>query len=338
MGAKRILRTTGRKARSAAGPLYILAFALLLVTMRAMTSGRSSPGNPHRPAQPHVTVPASSVGQATDLLAQTRTGRLPLLHKRLPERPLSVNAVEIGCYGGKLHSSLLGGTERGYAGLREMLGYEPLIAWSPDDTKLIPSLAELSDISADSRAFTVHLRPGVPDGQPLTSKDYLFWYKDVALNKALSPNEPPHAFSSGGKPTRIERIDDYVGAGGLYEILNPRQYVSVNESALYGIGWARWYVNNASGQMPPFSTRLQLALFDKLNDTADPAVQADLFKRILAISADEFRLIGISLQSGGYAIASNRLGNVPDTMIDSTIYPTPGPANIPAWFIRSGAK
>jgi len=129
-----------------------------------------------------------------------------------------------------------------------------------------------------------------------------------------------------------------VGAGGLYEMLNPRQYVPISDAALYGIGWSRWYAGDPRGDRPPLPTRLQFALYDQITNTPDPAIQTELFRRILTISADEFRLIGISLQSGGYAIASNRIANLPDTMIDSIIYPTPGPSNLSAWFIRSKSR
>jgi len=125
-----------------------------------------------------------------------------------------------------------------------------------------------------------------------------------------------------------------VGAGGLYEIINARQYLPVNESALYGIGWARWLQKTPGGVEPPPSVKRQFELYKQVSATVDPAEQQRLFRQILDIARDEFRIIGISLQSGSYAIVSNRMGNVPSSLIDSAIYPTPAPANISTWFVK----
>lgn len=58
-------------------------------------------------------------------------------------------------------------------------------------------------------------------------------------------------------------------------------------------------------------------------------------KRILDIAAETFWAIGISLPVGGYGIVKNNFHNVPASMPDSFVYPTPGPTNPEQYFVTS---
>lgn len=126
-----------------------------------------------------------------------------------------------------------------------------------------------------------------------------------------------------------------VGAGGLNEMLNPRLYVPINDNALYAVPWSYWYLGDSRGIEPPQTTRDQLETYDDFLATANEERQLELFRDVLETAKEEFRTIGISLISGTYAIASNRLGNVPTEMIDSAIYPTPAPVNPQTWYVKS---
>ncbi len=124
------------------------------------------------------------------------------------------------------------------------------------------------------------------------------------------------------------------GAGGLMEILNSRMYVPINENAIYGIPWAYWYLKDPKGIEPPEVVKHQLELYDQFLASADPKKQHELFAEVLRIAKDEFRVIGINLIVGTYAIATNRMGNIPPSMIDSAVYPTPAPLNTFTWYIK----
>ncbi|HEV7718796.1 MAG TPA: ABC transporter substrate-binding protein [Arsenicitalea sp.] len=124
------------------------------------------------------------------------------------------------------------------------------------------------------------------------------------------------------------------GAGGLMETMNPRMYVPINQNAIYGIPWAFWHLHDPRGIEPPQVVKDQLALYDEFVGTADPANQKKLFTKILQIAKDQFRVIGINLLVGTYAIASNRMGNIPDSMIDSAVFPTPAPLDTSTWYIK----
>ena len=77
------------------------------------------------------------------------------------------------------------------------------------------------------------------------------------------------------------------------------------------------------------------ALFEAPRKRDDVAKQAELFSQVLDIARDQFRSFGISLLTGTYGIATNRMGNVPERMIDSAIYPTPAPLNLSTWYIKA---
>ena len=48
-------------------------------------------------------------------------------------------------------------------------------------------------ISDDKSTYTITLRKGHKwsTGEPLTSKDFMFWYEDILQNKDLQPSIPP---------------------------------------------------------------------------------------------------------------------------------------------------
>jgi peptide/nickel transport system substrate-binding protein len=125
-----------------------------------------------------------------------------------------------------------------------------------------------------------------------------------------------------------------VGAGGLNELLNPRLYVPINDNALYAVPWSYWYNGDPRGIEPNEATKRQIEIYNEMVATADETRQAELFTQVLDIAREEFRSFGISLLTGTYVVATNRMGNLPDQMIDSAIYPTPAPLNVPTWYIK----
>jgi len=95
-----------------------------------------------------------------------------------------------------------------------------------------------------------------------------------------------------------------------------------------------WYTKDPKGIEPPAIVKKQFELYDEFLATADPKKQHELFAEILRIAKEEFRVIGINLLEGTYALATDRMGNIPDKMIDSAVYPTPAPLNTFTWYIK----
>jgi len=100
------------------------------------------------------------------------------------------------------------------AGGRQQLcprGYDALFRFSPDGAKIEPKIAAGAEPSSDFRTWTVLLRKGArwSDGAPFTADDILFWYKDVLLNKDLTPALPGWIRNADGSPAKVEKVDDY---------------------------------------------------------------------------------------------------------------------------------
>ncbi|MDQ3397529.1 MAG: ABC transporter substrate-binding protein, partial [Deinococcota bacterium] len=118
------------------------------------------------------------------------------------------------------------------------------------------------------------------------------------------------------------------GDGGLDALLEPRWYFPVGGESNFAIPWARWY-SGAEGprEEPSAPAKQQMELYRQVQATADPEAQRELFGQILEIAADEFWVMGITLPTPGYGIVKNDFRNVPNTIISSWLYPTPGPTN-----------
>lgn len=156
---------------------------------------------------------AVKYAEAPELAALVKAGKLPPVEKRLPEEPLVLKPFEeIGQYGGVLKTD-------SPADVGTMIGImrawikEPLVAltdWQGEADTVIPNVAKSWKVSADNKSVTFFLRKGMKwsDGEPFTAGDILFWYKDIVLNKELTP-APPDMFKSGEEIMSAKMIDDY---------------------------------------------------------------------------------------------------------------------------------
>ena len=95
---------------------------------------------------------------------------------------------KVGEYGGVWRRAFLGPAD---ANNYVRVVYDGLFRFSPDGAKIEPKIAagaevvgrlqDLDDPAAQGRAAG-------PTAQPFTADDILFWYKDVLLNKDLTPS------------------------------------------------------------------------------------------------------------------------------------------------------
>ena len=128
--------------------------------------------------------------EAPMLAEQVKAGKLPPVEKRLPADPLVVPVVErTGQYGGVWRRAFLGPAD--YNNYVRVV-YDALVRFSPDGAKIEPHVAAGWTASSDYRSWTIRLRRGArwSDGAPFTADDILFWYRDVVLNKDLTPVLP----------------------------------------------------------------------------------------------------------------------------------------------------
>ena len=125
------------------------------------------------------------------------------------------------------------------------------------------------------------------------------------------------------------------GISGRSVMLDPRYYLPFSHETDYAVAWARWYDDPAhpDAQEPPEKTRRQLALYDRLQATPDPARQTALMREILDLAADAFYVIGIARPEPGFGIQTNRFHNVPAVIPQAWVYPDPAPTNPSQYFI-----
>ncbi len=151
--------------------------------------------------------PAVTYKEAPMLAEQVKAGKLPPVAQRLPENPLVVPADEIGTYGGVWHRGFLGPSD--FNGVNRVI-YDVLARFGPDGATSEMKLAESVTASSDFRTWVVKLRKGTKwsDGSPFTTDDIMFWYKDVLLNKDLTPALPGWMQNKDKTPVAVQKIND----------------------------------------------------------------------------------------------------------------------------------
>lgn len=146
--------------------------------------------------------------EAPALAEQVKAGKLPAVDKRLPDEPLVVPTVEkVGQYGGVWRRAFLGPAD---ANNYVRVVYDALFRFSPDGAKIEPKVAQSAEPSADFKTWTIKLRKGArwSDGAPMGADDIVFWYKDVLLNKDLTPSVPSWMKNKDGSPAAVEKVDE----------------------------------------------------------------------------------------------------------------------------------
>jgi peptide/nickel transport system substrate-binding protein len=162
-------------------------------------------------------------------------------------------------------------------------------------------------------------------------------WREVGVDVVLRPVE---------RSLRDERVSAndhdasvWPGGSGLQDaLLNPYLYMPFAYS-FWSRAWYYWWRQPTGAPAepiePPEPVKQQFALYDQISETADPEEQTRLMKEILAISQEEFFVIGIGTPAVVYGIRKNNLRNVPDSMPEATVYPTPGPTNPFQYFFES---
>ena len=77
-----------------------------------------------------------------------------------------------------------------------------------------------------------------------------------------------------------------------------------------------------------------MELYTQLRGEGDADKRNELMKQILAITKEEFPVIGISLPGDGYYLAKNNMRNIADSMLQAYLYPTPAPYDPFQWYFE----
>ena len=124
------------------------------------------------------------------------------------------------------------------------------------------------------------------------------------------------------------------GDGGLDVVQEPRYYMASGDESVWAYRWAQWFNGSRPeiAEEPADWARQQMDLYNQLRGEGDAEKRAELMKQILAITQENFPVIGVSLPADAYYIAKNNLRNVPETMFQAYLFPTPAPYDPFQWY------
>ena len=122
--------------------------------------------------------------------------------------------------------------------------------------------------------------------------------------------------------------------GGLDVVENPGVYMPYSESdSFYAAQWLYWYQDHSLGEEPPAPVKEQMQLYEQIKASTDPDEIERWMSEILAITEEEFYVMGICKPEDFYVLVKSNFHNVPRTMPKSFSYPTPAPTNPCQYFI-----
>lgn len=173
--------------------------------------------------------------EAPMLAELVKAGKLPEVAKRLPE-PSDLMVIkplkEIGKYGGTWRRAFTGPAD--HENGNRINSADKILHFDYTGTKITPALAKDWKVSDDGKTITIYLRKGMKwsDGAPFTANDFVFWFEEIYLNKALVPT-PFFEMSINGKPGTIKKVDDYTVA---FEFPEPYEYFVYQLAGATAIG------------------------------------------------------------------------------------------------------
>ncbi len=128
----------------------------------------------------------------------------------------------------------------------------------------------------------------------------------------------------------------WLGGGGydFLGLLDPKWYFPAENQSAFGSAWGIWFQtpNDPNAIEPTGPAREQQELYEELKAQPTTARQLDVMKKILAITRDQFWVIGTVMAPDNVGVVKTNMKNVPDEMPDTVFYLTPGPTNPETYF------
>jgi peptide/nickel transport system substrate-binding protein len=153
--------------------------------------------------------PPVTMQETLMLVDRVKSGALPPVARRIPERPRVLGRFAGGDgpgeQGGELNMLIASARD---TRLMTVYSYTRLIVYD-DKFKLQPDILDSYE-DKDGREFIFKLRAGHKwsDGHPFTADDFRFFWEDIANNKELSPSGPSVELLVDGQPPKVDIIDE----------------------------------------------------------------------------------------------------------------------------------
>ncbi len=195
--------------------VFALAILAMVLVFGSATTMAAQPPAQATTAPTAAPTPFAKINEAPMLADLVKAGKLPPVEQRVPSNPAVIQGEAVGQYGGIWHRGILGPSD--YNGVARLID-DALAIFSPDGGSVVMKYAESVTPSTDYKTWTVKLRKGSKwsNGDPFTTADIIFWWKDVLQNKDLSPSLPPWMQNKDGSLAEVKAVDD-VTAQWIYK-------------------------------------------------------------------------------------------------------------------------
>lgn len=128
----------------------------------------------------------------------------------------------------------------------------------------------------------------------------------------------------------------WAGDGGIEALQEPRYYFPFSDESVWAYRWAQWFNGTRPeiAEEPADWAKQQMDLYNQVRAAGTPEERAELFNQILAITKEQFPVIGVSLMPNSYSIIRNNLKNAPASMFNAWLFPTPASMDPPVWYFE----
>lgn len=128
----------------------------------------------------------------------------------------------------------------------------------------------------------------------------------------------------------------WAGDGGLEVMQDPRYYMPFSDESVWAYRWAQWFNGTRPeiAEEPADWAKEQMDLYNQVRASSDPDQRTELMNQILAITKEQFPVIGVSLMPNSYSIIRNNLKNAPESMFNAWLLPTPSATNPVTWYFE----
>lgn len=122
----------------------------------------------------------------------------------------------------------------------------------------------------------------------------------------------------------------WVGGGGydFLGLLDPKWYFPHEQESSFATAWGLYYQNpnDPNAEEPSPAAKKQMDLYRQVQEAPTVEAALALMKELLAITRDEFYIIGTNLEPDRVGIVKTNMRNVPKIIPSTSFYMMPGPA------------
>lgn len=154
------------------------------------------------------------------------------------------------------------------------------------------------------------------------------YWADVGVEMLVRPVE--RSLSTSIRQTNDHDANVWIGGGGydMLGLLDPKWYFPHEFESTFAGAWGIYDQDpgDPNAEEPDAEAERQQQLYEEVKAASTIDEQLAIMKDILAITEDEFYVIGTNMEPDRVGIKKNNLRNVPDFMPNTYFYMTPGPA------------